>query len=560
MKKLPLFVVFALAVPAVALAIDIAPGNFYPDVRESSPEAVGINLLSREGIVKGYPSGIFGPNRQVNRAEFLKIAMLSAPQSRRPELVAADCFPDVHAEDWFSPYVCAAKEAGIVSGNADPKLPRDQWTFAPDTPVQYDAALKMLTLLFGYEIHSSNSADWAAPYYDAAAERGVDLPTRIRFDTLLTRAQAARLAGAFLAESYGKLADYRMAENGEYVSSSSSSSSSSVSSSESSSSSSSVSSSSSSSSSAAALFTVPSVSHFLVVGQTSDALADGIIRSNGETAKVLRGEVKVFTEVRSIDRLEVVDPDGVIVMKLLRRVNTDISDYKLTFEAQVDPSIAYTLAQDKDVRFVLRAVVRDVNGGGFADELLQVRTFNVTMRGDSVHETVNKAFTGPFPKHQTSFGRIKSITRVTPAAAPLQRGSGVLVSTFSFSGSTVGGRSLSLTDLVFTLNKTGTITAKNWTLIRGNLTTPCSMNEALTLVTCSPLKPSGIGAIPANGAFVVDLRADVATPPSTAASLRADLLTAGSPESLGSVSWTDESGMFKWIEGPSPVVTGTLLQ
>lgn len=559
MKKLPLSVALALAVPAVALAIDIAPGNFYPDVRESSPEAVGINLLSREGIVKGYANGSFGPTRQVNRAEFLKIAMLSAPQSRRPELVAADCFPDVHAEDWFSPYVCAAKEAGIVSGNADPKLPRDQWKFAPDTPVQYDAALKMLTLLFGYEIHSSNSADWAAPYYDAAAERGTDLPTRIRFDTLLTRAQAARLAGAFLADSYGKLAEYRMAESGEYVSSSSSSSSS-VSSSESSSSSSSISSSSSSSSSAAALFTVPSVSHFLVVGQTSDALADGIIRSNGETAKVLRGEVKVFTEVRSIDRLEIVDGDGVVVMKLLRRVNTDISDYKLTFEAQVDPSIAYTLAQDKDVRFVLRAVVRDVNGGGFADELLQVRTFNVTMRGDTVHETVNKAFTGPFPKHQTSFGRIKSVTRVTPASAPLQRGSGVLVSTFAFSGSVVAGRSLSLTDLVFTLSKTGTITAKNWSLVRGNLTAPCSMNEAQTLVTCSPLKPSGIGAIPASGAFVLDLRADVATPPSTAASLRADLLTAGSPESLGSVLWTDESGMFKWVEGASPVVTGTYLQ
>ena len=110
MRTSPLLVL-GLLVPVVALALEISPATFYSDVRPSSPDAAGINLLTRAGAVQGVAVGRFAPSRPVNRAEFLKMALLSMPTDKRPLLLPGDCFPDVHTEDWFSEYVCTAKNA-----------------------------------------------------------------------------------------------------------------------------------------------------------------------------------------------------------------------------------------------------------------------------------------------------------------------------------------------------------------------------------------------------------------------------------------------------------------
>lgn len=549
----------ALLVPLTALALEIQPADFYSDVRSGSSEAAGINLLTREEIVQGYGDRYFGPSRLVNRAEFLKIAMLASPDGY--ELGAADqgCFPDVKAGDWFAPYVCAAKAAGIVSGNANPKIPQDQWLFDPGNTVTYDAALKMLALLYRYEIPSVEGIDWAEPYYQAAKEKGVDLPIRITFNTPMTRGMAARLAGAFLAENAGMLSEYRLAESGHYSSESSSiSSSSSVSSSLSSSQSSSV---SSSSSSVAPLFTVPAVSHFLIVGTTTDAIANGTLRSAGETSKVQLVQVKLFTEVRSIDHLELVTEQGQLIANLTRRLNTDVSDYKLTFEAQVQPENQYTLPQDTDVKVVLRAVVRTLTNAGFSEELLQVRTMSVTMKGDATNQTVNVPVSGPFPKHQTAFGRITGVTRASPETAPLQSGTNVTIGSYSLTNDVIAGKNMKLRQLVFSLAKSGPVTLSNWKLVNpaSQASSACTFNEQFMTIACSALDQA-VGIFSTGTPLILDLKATVNVPAGTQSIVETSLSAAGSPESLGSIEWTDESGIFRWIEGPSPVVTGTRLQ
>lgn len=550
----------ALLVPLTALALDISPGDFYTDVRSTSREAAGINLLTREGIVEGYGDRHFGPSRLVNRAEFLKIAMLASPDGYAIDTNTQGCFPDVKTGDWFTPYVCTAKAAGIVSGNANPKLPQDQWFFNPADTVTYDAALKMLVLLYRYEIPTVDGIDWAEPYYQAAKQKGVDLPIRITFNTPMTRGMAARLAGAFVAERAGMLSEYRLAEAGQYFSASSvSSSSSSVSSSVSSSQSSST---SSSTSSVAPLFTIPAVSHFLVVGSTTDAIASGVLRSPGETSKVQVVQVKLFSEVRSIQQLELVTDKGDVIAVLNRRVNTDTSDYKLTFDAQVQPENQFTMPQDTDVPVVLRAVVRSLNNAGFSDELLHVRSISVTMKGDATSQTINVPINGPFPKHQTAFGRITSVLRTSPATATLQTGTNVIISSYAFTGEAVEGKNLKLRQLVFTLVKNGPVTVSNWSLVHpaSGASVACSMNEEFMTITC-PLMNQPIGALSAGTPLVLDLTASVTVPTGMGDSvLQTSLATAGSPESLGSIEWTDESGTFRWIEGATPVVIGTRLQ
>ena len=557
------FLPFAV-VPVIAFALTIEPGSLYKDVRQSSPEAAGINMLSREGVVQGYGNGLFGPSRQINRAEFLKMAIVALghhPEiSMRPELdapktgAATDpyCFPDVRIGDWFSPPVCYAFTKEVVRGNPD-------GLFHPERTVNYAEALKMLTLLFGYEIPSIESADWPEQYYRSASLKQVDLPITIRFDTPLTRGLAARLIAAFLAESTGQLAAFRLAEAGEYLPPSSSSSS--VSSS-SSSSISSLASSASSSISSESSFTLPPVSHFLVLGRPSDAVASITLRSPGDIALIMSVQVKLFNEVTALHTLELVNvTTGESVALLNRRTTTDTSDYKLTYEVQIPLELQKEIPADIDAPFALRANIRSVDNNGSSEQLLHVRTFSVTIRGKSSTESTNVPATGPFPKHQTSFGKIVKVQRVTPSTGTLVSGTAAVVSTFSVTSEMLPGKTFGVEHALLSLSRTGQVSAKNWRVnqVGSALSAPCSQSQDLLQISCENL--GSIGLQQSAAPLQLEFRADVFVPlGSTGNSLQADLQSVGSPETIGSIQWTDGSGHFKWIEGKDPVARGTRWQ
>lgn len=553
-----------VAVPALAFALTIELGSFYKDVRSSSPEAAGINLLTREGAVQGYGNGFFGVSRQINRAEFLKIAMeLYIHQRdaafsgydwyRNGKVTPEGCFPDVALYAWFGPSVCEAYDAGFVGGNPD-------GLFHPERTVNYAEALKMLTLIFGYEIPSVELGDWPEPYYRAAAQKEVDLPITIRFDTPLTRGLAARLIAAFLAESKGQLQELRLAEAGQYLPHSSEASSSSTSSS--SSSLSSLSSSSSSSSSVVSLFTLPPVSHFLVLGKPSDAVAAITLRSVGETSRIVSAQVKLFSEVTALDTLELVNAKtGESVLVLKRRTTTDLPDYKLTYEVQIPLELQPLVPADTDVPLVLRANIRSVDTNGSSDQLLQLRTFSVTIYGSTSNETRNVPVPAPFPKHQTSFGRITGVKHMGPVSAPLVSGTGVLVSSFMVSGDVLATKTLAVEQVSLSLLRAGKFTVQNWRINRQGSTEmiPCTVSQDAPVINCPNLGSMGI--LPGTSPLLLEVRADISVPSGTTDnSLEIDLLDAGSPESSGSIQWTDGSGHFKWIEGQSPVARGTRWQ
>lgn len=287
-----------------------------------------------------------------------------------------------------------------------------------------------------------------------------------------------------------------------------------------------------------------------------------MVRSVGETAKVQIVQVKLFNEVRSIDYLELVTEKGEVIAKLLRRTTTDTTDYKLTFEAQFQPESQFTIPKDTDVRIVLRAIIRSASNAGFSDELLQVRTMSVTMKSEATNQTINASISGPFPKHQTAFGRITGVTRASPVTAPLIAGANTLIGTYSFSSSVLDGKNLKLRQLTFSLVKTGSVSVSNWTLVHraSGASVTCSTNDQTMTITCALLEQS-VGAFTANTPLLLDLKATVFVPAGTNDSvLETSLDATGSPEALGSVEWTDESGIFRWIEGIAPVAKGTRLQ
>lgn len=91
----------------------------YGDAPFSMEETAGISLLTTLGAVGGYPDGTFRPGNTLNRAEFLKIVLKSSPRLQEIPSRTHRCFPDVGRDDWFSPFVCFGQEQGIIAGYPD---------------------------------------------------------------------------------------------------------------------------------------------------------------------------------------------------------------------------------------------------------------------------------------------------------------------------------------------------------------------------------------------------------------------------------------------------------
>ncbi len=110
--------------------------------------------LKDQDVLGGYPDGNFKPQESINRAELLKIVFKGrsdvAPVTRR-------CFSDVSPREWYAPYVCAAKNRGIVDGYRN-------GTFKPGEAVNFAEAIKIVLNAYGHEVPKSPGADWYKPY------------------------------------------------------------------------------------------------------------------------------------------------------------------------------------------------------------------------------------------------------------------------------------------------------------------------------------------------------------------------------------------------------------
>jgi len=167
-----------------------------------------INYLMDEGVVQGYPDGTFGPQKNINRAELIKIILEAA----KVDVSGASnkCFSDVMGSEWYVKYVCKAKELHVVDGYAD-------GTFKPSQNVNFVEALKITML--GYGLHMGPATDpWYKQYVDEAAANNIIPLTIDSFSQDLKRGEMADMItrfnkkkdgnqSAYLAESFGEDGD-----------------------------------------------------------------------------------------------------------------------------------------------------------------------------------------------------------------------------------------------------------------------------------------------------------------------------------------------------------------
>ena len=117
-----------------ATAPQASAASFW-DVPADHPNAEAIAYVREHGIVAGYPDGSYRPDQTINRAEFTKI--VAGSLGEKLIYCTLQPFRDVPIDAWYAPYVCAAKNFGLVSGYPD-------GTFRGNNTITFVEAAKIL--------------------------------------------------------------------------------------------------------------------------------------------------------------------------------------------------------------------------------------------------------------------------------------------------------------------------------------------------------------------------------------------------------------------------------
>ncbi|MFH0770795.1 MAG: S-layer homology domain-containing protein [Candidatus Peregrinibacteria bacterium] len=117
--------------------------NPFPDTDLAELTGKAAAELYRRAVIGGFPDGEFKADRPVNRAEAAKFLLLT--RDGTVEDAGNDGrFPDVRDGEWYTKYVVAAANEGVIRGYPD-------GLFRPANQVNTAEFLKMLTLTLGLE-------------------------------------------------------------------------------------------------------------------------------------------------------------------------------------------------------------------------------------------------------------------------------------------------------------------------------------------------------------------------------------------------------------------------
>lgn len=159
MKKLPLsLALLSILATPLAHAEDLEQ---FSDVSEAHPNNAAIYHLHETGVINGYEDGSFQPEREVSRAEAVKILLKGLDLAVDESSASALEFTDVTEEDWFVLEVGTAFDRGLVKGYEDGE-------FKPHNTVNRAEAVKML--LSAAELEFEEAEVWYEPYMDYALE------------------------------------------------------------------------------------------------------------------------------------------------------------------------------------------------------------------------------------------------------------------------------------------------------------------------------------------------------------------------------------------------------
>ena len=123
-----------LSTLVVTLSVGIA--NAFPDVSDNHWAAPQIKLLSEQGVIIGYPDGMFKPDENVTRAEFASMAIKALGQ-QNTKVIQPVNFTDITPEYWAYDAIQKALYFELVFVEKDGDL------FRPDDSVSRAESLSV---------------------------------------------------------------------------------------------------------------------------------------------------------------------------------------------------------------------------------------------------------------------------------------------------------------------------------------------------------------------------------------------------------------------------------
>ena len=162
----------------------------FPDLGSDHPNFQAIIYVQQQGIVSGYSDRTYRPNNLITRAEFTKIFLSTFIDATTLAACVKENIglADIDLTTWVAPYVCVAKERGIIKGYPD-------GTFRPDKNVSLAEAAKIVVgaILASTEKEVVPSEPWPKAYLDSLASIGVIPPTIKNYNSPITRGEMAEM-------------------------------------------------------------------------------------------------------------------------------------------------------------------------------------------------------------------------------------------------------------------------------------------------------------------------------------------------------------------------------
>ncbi len=180
----------------------------YSDVASDDIYFDAVVYLSDLGVVQGdSDSDTFRPDDGLNRAEMTKIIVEATTEEDLADF-DTDCFGDVPAGEWYTPYVCYAKDAGWVVGYEGD-------VFRPAQNVTFVEGLKILLEGKGI-LYDAETDPWYQGPVDTASLANY-IPIDVTgFQDDLRRDQMADMITRVLKMGEGTLDDY-LGDRADYV-------------------------------------------------------------------------------------------------------------------------------------------------------------------------------------------------------------------------------------------------------------------------------------------------------------------------------------------------------
>ncbi|MFH1670688.1 MAG: S-layer homology domain-containing protein [Patescibacteria group bacterium] len=154
--------------------------RIFKDIDSDHAYFPAIDWAKEQEFIGGYSDGTFRPDKEVNRAEFLKMILEAKSDFDLSQPYNGGSFSDVEFSSWYAPYVSYAASQNIIEGYGDN-------TFRPEQAVTVAEGLKMAYRVFGIPTVDPEGSQWYDRYIEHAQDHIILFNNTIGVHSGLTR-------------------------------------------------------------------------------------------------------------------------------------------------------------------------------------------------------------------------------------------------------------------------------------------------------------------------------------------------------------------------------------